>query len=206
MSNLLQDTIKIVHTVIGNLAISLRVTGESFHRWEIFPDGKQWWGSGSATPDTTLYRNAAGALKTDGSLTATAINVSDEAVAASKVSRLPKVAKVALGNTDTAGGVFAFSPGVAALITRILINRTVASTGACTIDVGIAANATTLNDTLIDGLDANATAAVADNINDAGTNGKARQRITSSQYVTGSVASGASAGLVGFAYIEYIEI
>jgi hypothetical protein len=37
----------------------------------------------------------------------------------------------------------------------------------------------------------------------AGTNGSMSRKVTSTQFVTGSVASGASAGLVGNAYIVW---
>jgi hypothetical protein len=112
------------------------------------------------------------------------------------------VAKVALNAVDTAGGVFSFSPGVAVLVTRVVLDITTASSGACTIDVGVAANATTLNDTLMDGQSL-AAIAVLDNIENQGTNGVATRKLSSTQFVTGSVASGASAGVVGFAYIYY---
>jgi hypothetical protein len=120
--------------------------------------------------------------------------------------RSVKVKIIPLTAVDTAGGVFAFSPGVAAIVTRVIVNVTTKTTGACTLDVGIAANGTTLNDTLIDGLDINTAVGEFCNLKNAGTNGLASQRMTSTQYVTGSVASGASAGLVGYAYIEYIAI
>lgn len=112
------------------------------------------------------------------------------------------VAKVALNAVDTAGGVFSFSAGVAVLVTRVVLDITTASTGACTIDVGVAANATTLNDTLIDGQSL-AAIAVLDNIENQGTNGVATRKLGATQFVTGSVASGASAGVAGFAYIYY---
>jgi hypothetical protein len=47
---------------------------------------------------------------------------------------------------------------------------------------------------------------VKDNLGDAGTNGKTRQKLAAGKWVTGSVASGAAAGLVGFAYIHYQNI
>lgn len=115
-----------------------------------------------------------------------------------------KVKKVSLNAVDTAGGVFSFQPGVACIVERLVLDVTTQSTGACTVDAGISANATTLNDTLIDGVSV-AASGLKDNIEDKGTNGKARQRCSATQFVTGSVASGASAGLVGSAYIHYIE-
>ncbi|MFF9268611.1 hypothetical protein [Streptomyces rochei] len=42
-----------------------RATGDSAARWFTRADGRQYWGSGSATADTNLYRSAAGLLRTD---------------------------------------------------------------------------------------------------------------------------------------------
>lgn len=52
----------------------IEVTGDSNFRYTIDSNGKQAWGSGSGVSDTNLYRNAAGELKTDQSITA-ALNV-----------------------------------------------------------------------------------------------------------------------------------
>ncbi len=174
----------VVRAVLDHPHIEGYLDGDTFPRFKLWTSGKIEMGNGSSAPSTVL--SASGS--TGG------------------FDRLIKVKKVALANVDTAGGVFAFSPGVACFVERVVVNRTTASSGACTIDIGIAANATTLNDTLMDGLNANATAGISDNINDAGTNGKARQLMSATQYVTASVASGASAGLVGFAYIHYVEL
>jgi hypothetical protein len=117
-----------------------------------------------------------------------------------------QTAKVALSAVDTAGGFFAWAnpETVAIMVIRLVLDITTNSSGACTVDCGIAANGTTLNDTLIDGASVATAAKVLDNVNDAGTNGKARQKVAVGSYVTGSVASGASAGVVGSAYIEYV--
>lgn len=130
----------------------------------------------------------------------------DEVNMLSGTNRIVRTAVVTMGAVDTAGGVFAWAPGAAAIIQRVVLDVTTKATDACTIDVGIAANGTTLSDTLIDGLDVNAAAGVFDNITDNGVNGKSRQRCGATQYVTASKASGATAGLVGNAYIEYVLI
>lgn len=115
-----------------------------------------------------------------------------------------------LAAVDTAGGVFAWQnpEGVAIIVTRLLLDITTATSGACTIDAGAAANATTLSNTLIDGLDANAAAGVFDNTVNGGTSGAGGVRVAenggAADWVTGSVASGASAGLVGSFHIEYV--
>ena len=124
-------------------------------------------------------------------------------------NRLVKVARVALAAVDTAGGVFAWQnpESTVILIDRLVLDVTTKTTGACTVDIGTTAtSATTSSDTLIDGLDINAATGTFDNITDKGTNGKSRQRLASGKWVTGSVASGASAGLVGYAYVYYVTV
>lgn len=119
--------------------------------------------------------------------------------------QVERIAKVALAAVDTAGGVLAWAnPETGAIIvTRVILDITTQSSGACTVDVGVAANGTTLSDILIDGVSV-AAAGLVDNLGNAGTNGKTRQKATAGQFVTGSVASGASAGMVGSAYIHYL--
>ena len=123
-----------------------------------------------------------------------------------------KCAKVALGSGDGAGGILAWqNPETSAIVvTRLVIDRTTKSTGACTADFGSAANGTTSSDNLMDGADVGAAAAIEDNVTDGGANGKARQRLDTkggtTDYVTGSKATGAAAGLAGNAYIFYYEV
>jgi hypothetical protein len=112
------------------------------------------------------------------------------------------------GLADTGGGIGAWQnpEAVSVIVTRIVVNREVASAGACTADIGqTATSATTSSDNLIDGVSLNATGLV-DNINDAGTNGKARQLVAAGNWITFSRASGASASFVGKAYIEYVRV
>lgn len=122
--------------------------------------------------------------------------------------RTPKVVKVALAALDTAGGVLAWAnpEATAILVTRVILDVTTKSTGACTIDVGVAANGTTSNDTIMDALDIGTAAGTFDNVENQGTNGKAALKVAAGSYVTASMASGAAAGTVGFAYIEFFRI
>ena len=124
------------------------------------------------------------------------------------MSELKGIYKVDLAALDAAGGVLSLAnPEAASLfVTRIVLDVTTKSTAACTVDAGIAANGTTSADNLIDGLDVGTAAGVFDNIEDGGTNGKATKKWTSGQYLTISKASGAAAGLVGSAYIEYVRV
>lgn len=116
-----------------------------------------------------------------------------------------RCAKVALAALDAAGGVLAWvnPEGASILVTRVVFDVTTKSTGACTIDVGVAADGTTSNDTIMDGLDIGTAAGTFDNIENQGTNGVSAKKMTSTQYITASKASGAAAGTVGYAYIYY---
>jgi hypothetical protein len=115
--------------------------------------------------------------------------------------------RAALAALDTGGGILSLAnPEEAAIIvTRLAIYTTTKSTGACTADAGIAAGATTSSDNLIDGVDLGTAAGQFCNLKNAGTNGKASQLWAANQYLTISMASGAAAGLVGYAYVEYIR-
>lgn len=123
--------------------------------------------------------------------------------------RIRKIVKVALGVADTEGGVLAWANPEASsiIITRLIVDVTTKSTAACTLDFGTTAvSATTSSANLIDGMDSGTSAGTFDNISDAGTDGKSRQKLAPGKWVTGSKASGAAAGTAGFAYVEYIVI
>lgn len=124
--------------------------------------------------------------------------------------RMTKVVKVALAALDTGGGVLAWQnseEGASIIVTRIILDITTKATAACTLDAGTTAtSAATSSDNLIDGLDANAAIGTFDNLSNAGTNGKARQKLADGKWVTISKATGAAAGIVGYAYIEYIVV
>ena len=123
--------------------------------------------------------------------------------------RAVKVIRLALGSADTGGGVLSWAnpESSSIIVERVIIDVTTKSTAACTIDVGTTAtSSTTSSDNLIDGLDVGTAVGTFDNINDAGTNGKARQKLASGKWVTASTASGSAAGLAGYAYIHYIVI
>jgi hypothetical protein len=123
--------------------------------------------------------------------------------------RAEKVAIKALGGVALQAGVQAWQnpEATAIIITRIVLDRTTKSTGASTINAGTTAvSATTSSDNLIDGVDSGATEGAEDNINDAGTNGKARQKLAAAKWVTFTSASGDVTGLVANAYIHYYKI
>lgn len=108
---------------------------------------------------------------------------------------------------DTAGGVLSLAnPEGADLIIPsggFVLDITTKSTGAATVDAGIADDGETSSDTLIDGLDVNAAAGVFDNADDAGSNG-GPVKWGADEYLT-ITASATVAGLVGSAYISYIR-
>lgn len=159
---------------------------------------------------TTNTFTVSGTLSLNGtSITATAAELNKSTLLAS-ADRALKVAKIALAAVDTGGGIFAWANPESAsiIVNKVVVDVTTKTTSACAIDVGVTpTSAATSVDNLIDGLDINAAIGVFDNITDKGTNGKSRQKLASGKWVTASVSGGgASAGLVGFAYIEYFVI
>lgn len=118
--------------------------------------------------------------------------------------------KLTMADVDTGGGVASWANpyGANIIITRVLVLTSHVSSGACSLDLGIGASATTLYDTLIDGIDMTTTApALFDSMLAAtqGTNGAPSRLMTSAQFFTASVvAGGASAGLAGSIYLSWI--
>lgn len=109
------------------------------------------------------------------------------------------------GTADTAGALgSAVNPESGAIIvTNVVLDVTTEATGACTADIGVAADATTLNDTLLDGVNVGAATGVFDSATNGGTNGVTVKKVTAGQYFTASTASGAAADLVGKLYVFY---
>ena len=112
-----------------------------------------------------------------------------------------------LNAIDSPGGVFNFVNSTKRdfIITRVIVSLSTPSTGAATLDVGASSSATTSSDNLIDGLDINGASGLFDNFTNPGGNGLNMVTVPKGEFVTGSIASGASAGLVGTVYIEFIE-
>lgn len=149
-----------------------------------------------------------------------ASNVTTAKIAAANVTNAKlatdcmKVAEVALAGG--AANAFALAwqnpESVAILVTRILVDITTAGgTATAVLDVGPAASATTHSDTLLDGVDANATATY-DNLlaDDAGTNGLTSAKLDenggTTDYITAQILTEAATDLVGNAYIFYREV
>jgi hypothetical protein len=90
-------------------------------------------------------------------------------------------------------------------ITRVIVEIETQSAGASTLDIGVAADATTSNDTLIDGL-SGATAGIFCNGKDPGSNGKLGKKWGSSEFFNVAEASGDVTGLVGKIYVDYVAM
>jgi hypothetical protein len=116
-------------------------------------------------------------------------------------------AKVALAATAGAGGLLAWlnPEPVTIFVIRLVINLTTKSTGASTAAFGSAVNGTTSSNNLLDAVNLGAAAGVFDNYVNHGAAGLAMVAVPAGQYVTGSQASGAVAGLVGQAHILYMR-
>ena len=109
--------------------------------------------------------------------------------------------RVALADSDAAGGIVSLAnpEGVDLIIPvgGVVLDVTTPTTGDSTVDVGIAADGATSSDTLLDGVDCDAAAAVFSNA--------AAVKWGANQFLTASKATGAAAGLVGHLYVSYIR-
>jgi hypothetical protein len=117
---------------------------------------------------------------------------------------VPRTARVTMtAATGDAGALSWGNPtGGRIIVQSVVIDITTASGATTTIDVGVDADGTGSDDTLIDGK-STATAGVFSSIDDPGTNGRAQQALTSSEFVTGSI-TGTIGSFAGVAYITYI--
>lgn len=115
------------------------------------------------------------------------------------------VRTVAVTMTAATGNAAALSwsnpTGGAILVHSVMVNITAGSDAATTIDVGVDADGTGTDDTLIDGA-ATDVVTVLSSVEDGGTNGNGARPLTSSQYVTGSI-TGTIGSFAGVAYITY---
>lgn len=108
-----------------------------------------------------------------------------------------------LAALDAAGGILnQENPWGEAGYVSIEVDVTTQATGACTADFGVAATGVS-DDGLIDGADVGTAAVLLNCIDDKGGNGAAWKAIAAGEFITGSMATGAAAGLVGKAYITF---
>lgn len=127
----------------------------------------------------------------------TAITTAQTGVAMVATNRLVKVAKVAMAGDNAPGGVFAFGNPEAGdiIVTNVVLNITTQSTAASTIDVGVAVDGSTSDNSIFNGQSAAA----------AGLFGATTPVIVEAgEFVTASKASGDVTDLVGRAYIHYV--
>lgn len=124
--------------------------------------------------------------------------------AASQVQRLS--IPVVSGNPSTPVASLLNPWGMPVYITRALLVVDTVATAACTVDVGVAADASTSADNLIDGKDVNAATGYFDNLIAPGSNGLAGKVWTASQYVNVTKASGNANGLVGRLLLEVMPL
>jgi hypothetical protein len=125
-------------------------------------------------------------------------------IVAGSVERTVRVPLVA---SDAGGGVLSWKnpEQVAIDVRRLTLDFNTVATGACTIDAGVTAvSAATSSNNLITGCNAAAAVASFDNITDKGVSGKEHQRLAKGGWVTATKATGATAGLAGFAIISYV--
>lgn len=106
---------------------------------------------------------------------------------------------VALADGDGAGELLAWEnpEGVRILLLECLLDLTTKADGASTADVGIAADGTTSDDSIFDGIDTGTAAAI---FRDASPT----LALEPGEFVTGSKASGDVTGLAGRVHILYI--
>jgi hypothetical protein len=127
-----------------------------------------------------------------------------------------EVAKFYDGNltaSDAAGGILSVenTSGVELYVDELFFIVTTGSSAACTVDVGVGSGASTSYDTLMDGFSVE-TGTAGENVHrlldvaDRGTNGKAYTPWPAGEYITASMASGATSGLVGKYVIRAIYL
>jgi len=116
---------------------------------------------------------------------------------------VPRTKSVTLTALDTGGGIFAWqNPLDVAVEAEVALDITTKATSACTVDVGMTAtDATTTSDNLLDGVDVGTAVIFAPS--PAGTNGKRSVKVAAGKWITGSMKTGAAAGLAGTARITY---
>ncbi|MDA1035273.1 MAG: hypothetical protein O3B65_00145 [Chloroflexi bacterium] len=127
---------------------------------------------------------------------------------ASGTAVIPKVVKVALGQSAGNAGVLSWqNPEPVGLLAAVVLDITTVQS-AQTADIGVDGDGTGTSDTLLDGVSL-ATAGAWSSFADAGTNGAALRKVDAkggtSDYVT-ATASGTPSSLVGNAYIVYVPV
>ena len=100
-------------------------------------------------------------------------------------------------------GFLQFLDDAPAIITEVIVYVSTVSTGAATLDIGIAANGSTSADNLIDGLDVHSATGVFSNVVNGGTNGKPLVLAGAGTYLT-VTGSADTTGLVAEIWVKYL--
>ncbi len=131
-----------------------------------------------------------------------AITIAAADTGSKQMAVIPLTATTATGG----GAVVAWTPPEDGpiFITRAILATTTKSTGAATLNVGVAANATTSASNLMTAADVGTATIAYDNIVNASTSGKAFLLLPAGSYVT-ATGSASTAGLVGNLYVEYVK-
>lgn len=129
-------------------------------------------------------------------------NVSGRELSVLAASATRKYQRVGLGAADTAAGLLSWqNPFGAPILVSIVVDITTPATGAHVSQFGQAATAAA-SGTLLDNIDTGTAATVYSSPQPA--TGKRVVRVGTGEYVTGSTNTGAAAGMVGNAFIEYM--
>ena len=120
------------------------------------------------------------------------------------------VEALASGNANAFAFAVQNPEAVDCILTNVIVDiTTVGGTASAVLNVDVAGDATSTGDSIIDGLDLNATG-VADRHDDAGTNGgealKWDKNGGANDYVTGKILVQNAANLVGTVIIEYVPL
>ena len=121
------------------------------------------------------------------------------------VPQLIQLGTFAISASTTSGQIGAYLAPQSLVCDEILLYVDTQSTGACTLDIGTATNATTSADNLMDGISvASASVNAFTSLGNPGTNGtRVRQwGSTANTYITVTVASGDADGFVGRIYAQ----
>ena len=156
----------------------------------------------SANVEITEVANFTGIIRfPDGQLLSSAADIDN----ASQYGKYSKVGIKSLlkGNTDEFAFAWENDTGEDIIITRVLVNVTVAGgSPTSTLTVGTAATATTEGDNLITGADIDTTAAY-DSLDLVGAGVATFQKLDAGEFVTGRIKTANAANLEGDVYIFY---
>lgn len=100
----------------SSYAFGAQVAGDSVDRWRVRSDGQLAWGTGSATRDVTLYRDATARIRTDGDLAVdknvrVGLSSSNPPTAGSGVGVIAIATAATLPSTNPSGGVLYVDAG-----------------------------------------------------------------------------------------------